>query len=227
MDVTRVLEALDAARAETWQRAEREFKEVTTRRDSDLAKLDIARDAFTEMDPPSNDEPASNDAPAETRPGPKPKRRMRRKGLSPASPKKLAERREKVARFIEESANPVQLKEIIRALGLTEHKAHAAITDLEREGRVKRVGVGASIRYMAADRQLSPLSRQAPTQGTLEERIVAVLEDRHQATVEELAQALRMPLGEVGKACGRLQGEERIHMRRINGRPVYVLAVRI
>jgi septum formation topological specificity factor MinE len=70
------------------------------------------------------------------------------------------------------------------------------------------------------------LSRQAPTQGTIEERIVVVLEDRHRATPTELAQALRKPLAEVVEACGSLQGEERVRMDQHNGRPAYVLAVR-
>jgi Mn-dependent DtxR family transcriptional regulator len=147
--------------------------------------------------------------------------------MSPASPKELADRRDKVGRFIEESTEPIALGAIGRALGLSSHRVTIAIQGLIEEKRIKTVGSGSATRYVAYDSGSGRLIRQAPTQGTPEERIVALLEDRHQATADELAQALREPVQKVVEMCGRLQAEERVRMSNLNGRQVYILAVRV
>jgi hypothetical protein len=225
MDATEVLQAIDATRAETRHRAEREISAVEARRDAELGKLDRAERALVG----GSGKAATKDPPKPTlaKSRPRPKGRVRRKHLSPASPKELAARCEKVARLIEESKSPPSFAEIVRALGLTGHKTRAAILILRKEDRIRQEGTGSGTRYVLAHPGVGRLSKQPPTQGTADERIIAVLEDRHRASREELAQALREPLDRVVDACGRLQREERIRMERYNDKPVYMLAVRV
>lgn len=222
-----ILDAIDRACAGVARETARRIREANIWHDTELARLERARCA---LKPESTESTPATDKTAKPKPA-RPRRgtktRVTRKRLSPASPAEFAERCEKVVRLVEESTEPVALGYVVDVLGLTGHKAKRAIQALKDGGRIKSIGTGSSTRYIAAKPASVPLSRQAPTQGTLEDRIVAVLEDRHRATGEELAQALRKPLGEVVEACRRLQGEERIRMSRINDRAVYVLAVRV
>lgn len=234
MDATAVLEAIGAARAETCREAELEIREIESRRDTHLARLDSAERVLNGSSGPAREDTAATTETKPTEPSkqapprrPSVKKRVRRKHLSPASPQQLSERRDKTARLLEESREGLSLGEIVHALGLTPHKAKLAIAGLIEEGRIESVGSGPTTRYVIANPASAPLSRQAPTQGTLEERIVAILEDRHHATAEELGQAVGEPVSRVAEACGRLQSEERIRMARINDRRVYVLAVRV
>jgi hypothetical protein len=224
MDATDVLQVIDAKRAETRRRAEREISALEARCEADLGKLDRAERALVGG---GNASASDRPKPTPTQSRPKPKGRVRRRGLSPASPTELAARCEKVARLIEESKSKLSFGEIAHGLGLTGHKTRAAILILRKEGRIKQEGTGSGTRYVLAHPGAGRLSKQPPTQGTIDERIVAVLEDRHRASREELAQALREPLDRVVDACGRLQREERIRMERYNDKPVYMLAVRV
>ncbi len=224
MDQQGVLEAIAEARIKTRRRATEEIEAIKARRQSELDKLEVAELAL-------KGEEKSTDAPhiparrgAHASAGPR--SRIRRKRSAPASPQELADRRASVVRLLEEESDPPSFAQIVRTLGLSSHKTRTAIRELMGKGRVESIGTGSSTRYVLVDDGSRQLRRQAPTQGTLEERIVAVLEDRHQATVEELAQALRAVAQDVREACGRLQSEERIRMSRINDRPVYVLGVR-
>jgi hypothetical protein len=229
MDATGVLTAIDTARAETRRRALEEIERVEARRDADLIKLDRATQALADEGEPTvgpSPSPRTSPPPESDAP-PKPKRRVRRKRLPATTQEQLAERCDQIARLVEESADGPAFKEICQTLGLTSHRARTGVQTLIEERRIKPVGTGSSTRYRPADARSGPLFRQPPTQGTLEERIVTILEDRHRTKPAELAQALRKPLQEVNEACGRLQAEERIKMDRHNGRPVYVLAVRV
>ncbi len=228
MDATAVLEAIDAKRLETRQWAERAIKDVEARRDSDLNKLDRAARAVASDDQPTTRAPRRQ-APPKPEPEiqPSAKKRVRRKRLRPASQKELADRCDQIARLLTESRDGLPLGTIRDTLGLTSHRARTGIRVAIENGQIKPEGTGSATRYVSATPGANPLARQAPTQGTVEERIVVVLEDRSRATATELAQALRKPLQEVIEACGRLQAEERIRMERHNGRPAYVLAVRI
>jgi hypothetical protein len=114
----------------------------------------------------------------------------------------------------------------MRALSLTEHMAQTALRGLKKEGRIKVVGTGSATRYVPTDRSSSPLARRGPSQGSLDERICAVLKDRFHASEEELGQALNEPVAVIRQACARLQAEEKIEMRRIDHRQVYVIARR-
>jgi hypothetical protein len=219
-----ILEAIGRAEAGVRREADRQVRKAQAWRDDELARYGQLRSALN----------ADSDSPAEKAPQPAvakrrhgPKGRVKRKPLSPASHKELADRRDKVHRLIEESREPAALGAICRTLGLTSHKAKIAVQGLMEEKRIEPIGSGSATRYVPCGSDSGRLTKQAPTQGTRDERILAILEDRHQATGEELAQALREPLRKVVEACGRLQGEERVSMSNFNGRQVYVLAVRV
>ena len=224
MDDSGILEAIGRAEAGVRREADRQVRKAQAWRDDELARYGQLRGALT----------TDNDSPAEEAPQPAvarrrrvPKRRVKRKPLSPASYAELADRRDKVHRLIEESREPVALGAICRTLGLTSHKAKIAVQGLMKEKRIEPIGSGSATRYVPRGSDSERLSKQAPTEGTRDDRILAILEDRHQATGEELAQALREPLRKVVEACGKLQGEERVSMSNFNGRQVYVLAVRV
>ncbi len=228
MDAGSVLEAIDAKRAETRRWAERALEEIEARRDSDLDKLDRAARAMAPDDQPTAGAPprqATSEPEPDTRPTTK--KRVRRKRLRPASQKEMGERCDQIARLLAESRDGLPYAAIRDTLGLTSNRTRTGILMAIEKGLIETEGTGTATRYVSATAGSGPLSRQAPTQGTVDERIVVVLEDRFRATTAELAQALRKPLEEVIDACGRLQSEERIRMDRHNGRPVYVLPVRV
>jgi hypothetical protein len=206
---------IDRARAKVRVEAKRRIREAEAWQDSELATYDRACSAL-KPDREENTQPARARRRGATS-------RLRDKRQSPASREDLAHRRDKVARMVEEAKAPVALGEMVRALALSPHKAKLAVQGLVREKRIEPIGSGSATRYVPAKPSSTPIARQAPTQGTIEERIVAVLEDRHHASAEELGQALGEPLEGVIEACGRLQGEEKIRMTRINLHPVYIL----
>jgi predicted transcriptional regulator len=109
---------------------------------------------------------------------------------------------------------------------LTANSVRTAIHALEEEGRVRSVGTNSATRYTTAKRQSSLASTQAPTQGSAEDRIVAVIRDRSHASADELGQALGIAVPEVIQVCARLQAEEKIRMNRIGNKSVYVIARR-
>lgn len=218
-----ILEAIGRAEAGVRREADRQVKKAQAWRDDELARYGQLRSALNA----NSDSHAEAPQPAVAKRRRDPKGRVKRKPLSPASQKELADRRDKVHRLIEESREPAALGAICRTLGLTSHKAKIAVQGLMDEKRIESIGSGSATRYVPCGSGSERLSKQAPTEGTRDERILAILEDRHQATGEELAQALREPLRKVVEACGRLQGEERVSMSNFNGRQAYVLAVRV
>ncbi len=220
MDDSGILQAIDRAEAKARRDAERQIREVQVGLTEELTKFSRARHGLqSEIEPPKQ---RSTRLPTSRRRSTK----GRRTGLPKTSPEQLAERRDSVERLVEESRDPVPAGDIGRALALTPDRVKIALRGLTEERRVKPLGKGSATRYATGVKASRRTSKQPPSHGTPEDRVLVVLEDRHQATAEELSQALRIPLGDVVQTCGRLQGEERIHMRRINERPVYVLAVR-
>ena len=214
----RVLQAIEAACMEIRKEKTRRIKEVNTWYDAEMGRCERVRRAL----------PAAPGTGSENSPSPRRRKssaRVRTKRLS-TSPKSVASRRDKVARHIEESPDPAFIKEIARDLGLTVSSVRTAIQALEEEGRVRSVGTNSSTRYTTAKRRSSLVSTQAPTQGSTEDRIVAVIRDRSHASADELGQALGIPVPEVIQACARLQAEEKIRMNRIGNKSVYVIARR-
>jgi hypothetical protein len=116
--------------------------------------------------------------------------------------------------------------EIRTALRFTEFSTRSALKRLIEEGKVVRTGARETTRYVARDDVAgSPatLPERGPDDGgTLQGRLVELIADRGSASVEELAQALRVPREEIQATCGGLIREEEIRMASRGGRPVYV-----
>ncbi|HEY2479677.1 MAG TPA: hypothetical protein VGI17_13235 [Solirubrobacterales bacterium] len=58
-------------------------------------------------------------------------------------------------------------------------------------------------------------------------RLIELIADRGSASVDELAQTLRVPREEIQAACGGLVREEEIRMASRGGRPVYVAGLAV
>jgi predicted Rossmann fold nucleotide-binding protein DprA/Smf involved in DNA uptake len=218
MGEDRVLQAIEAACAEIRKEKNRRLKEVNNWYDAEIGRCERVRRALPAVqgaDPDNSKKPRRRKSSA----------RVRTKRLS-TSPKSVAARRDKVSRYIEESPDPVFIKGIAQALGLTISSVRTAIHALEEEGRVRSVGTNSSTRYTTGKHRSSLASTQAPTQGSTEDRIVAVIRDRSHASADELGQALGIPVPEVIQVCARLQAEEKIRMNRIGNKSVYVIARR-
>jgi DNA-binding transcriptional regulator YhcF (GntR family) len=210
----RVLQAIDQACTEIRKEKARRIKEVNAWYDAEMTRCDRVRRVL-----PAAAGTTSADAPPRRR---KSNRRVRTKRLS-TSPKSVAERRDKVDRYVEETTDPISIRAIARDLGLTANSVRTSIRSLEDEGRVRSVGTSSSTCYTTAKRRSDLTTKQAPTQGSTEDRIVAVIRDRSHASAEELGQALGMPVAEVVQVCAKLQAEEKIRMNRIGNKAVYVI----
>ena len=222
---TLVIEAIDAAKREAREQAAVHIKEIEARLHAEIAKLDRAAAAMN-----GNDEAERGGQQRVVAAQRKPKRRRLKRASTSAAA--VAKRCEDVFRFIGESPEPVASGEIGRALGMSSHSVHTTLGRLLNEGRIARVGAHAATKY-TLKRGLDglggrpPGSRTSMSNGTLQGRIVETIEDRSSATAEELAQALGVPLDRIIDACGVLQAEGEIHMNSRNGRPVYVIQVRV
>jgi DNA-binding Lrp family transcriptional regulator len=151
------------------------------------------------------------------------KRSRRQVNRMSTSPRAVEERRAQVHRYVEESSEPASLREMADALRISKEACRTAILTLESEGLVTRTGTNNSVRYTTGRRTSPVVTKQAPTQGTLAERILAVIADRSHASAEELRQKLGEPIGRIATACSRLEDEARIRRSNINGRVVFLL----
>ncbi len=151
-----------------------------------------------------------------------------KKQSKPTAAALAAERRVAVHRFLSERGIPLAFREIQTALRLSDFSTRSALRRLVEEGMMVQTGVGSSTRYQArmngsasskASRPDSPLSQEGTAQGSL----LAIIEERSFASVEELGQATGLPTDEVERECGTLIREGEIRMARSNGRPVYIL----
>jgi predicted ArsR family transcriptional regulator len=143
----------------------------------------------------------------------------------------MAKRREDVDRFIGETTEPVSSGEIAEALGMSATTVLTALRRLMDEGRISRVGAHAATKYTVR-RGLDSVrtgSDRSPTgsEGTLQGLIAEIIKERSSATAEELAQALRVPLDRIHAECAALQREGEICMSNRDGKPVYVLKVKL
>jgi hypothetical protein len=188
-------------------------KEVEGRRDEALRRLDLSESALT------------RDIKGVAKPAPtRLKRPGGKRGMSPAV---LAERRrEAILQFLIEQGRALSFPEIRAALRFPEFSTRSALRRLVKEGKVIRTGAAEATRYAARDAgagSAAALPERGPDDGgTLQGRLVELIADRGSASVEELAQALRVPREEIQAACGGLVREEEIRMASRDGRPVYV-----
>jgi hypothetical protein len=134
------------------------------------------------------------------------------------------ERRDAIVRLLGERAAPLALGEIHRALRISEFSTRSALKRLVSDGKVRRLGTGAATRYEASpNRPAGGTSPADGRSGTLQGRLLSIVQDRASASLEELAQATGAPLEEVRRMCGALIAEGEIQMGRRDGRPVYVV----
>jgi len=203
-----VLDVVDVQRRKIWRWASAGIKEVEERRDRELSRLDRVAAIFGTEE--GKAEPAAGGPAARA----KPRQRRRKRATARAA----LERREAILRHMAEQARPLALGEIRQRLRISDFSTRSALKRLIQEGRVTRTGTGSMTRYAAS---AEGPARSGPT-STPQGRILAILEDRASASLEELAQALRRPVEEVRRECGALIREGEVRMARSNGRPVYL-----
>lgn len=151
-----------------------------------------------------------------------------KKHSKPTAAALAAERRAAIHRFLSERGIPLAFREIQTALRLSDFSTRSALRRLVEEGLVIQTGVGSSTRYQArtdgsAGSQASRSDSPSPQGGTTQGSLLAIIEERSLASLEELGQATGLPADEVERECGALIREGEIRMARSNGRPVYVL----
>lgn len=150
------------------------------------------------------------------------KRPRPKKAKSPAA--LAGEKRDAIVRLLGERSEPLALGEIHRTLRISEFSARSALKRLVSEGGIRRLGTGAATRYEAIpDRSTGGASAPEGRSGTLQGRLLAIVQDRASASLEELGQAVGAAGDEVRHACGALIAEGEIQMGRRDGRPVYVV----
>jgi hypothetical protein len=208
-----VRKALETERRRLHVWADGLVKEVEGRRDEALRRLDLSESALT------------RDTKVVVKPAPtRSKRPGGKRGMAPAV---LAERRrEAILRFLVEQGRALSFSEIHASTRFPEFSTRSALRRLVKEGKVLRTGAADATRYAARDAgagSVAALSERGPDGGgTLQGRLVELIADRGSASVEELAQGLRVPREEIQAACGGLVREEEIRMASRGGRPVYV-----
>jgi biotin operon repressor len=153
--------------------------------------------------------------------------RSRRRSRAVATPAAVKERCEAILRFLIEQDEPVSRSAICSSLGLSSHVVRTALHGLAEEGKVLRLGTGAGTRYQAAAGRLAGKASVSPAaglNGTLQGRIIAIVEERGWASVEELVQATGSARPEVRRACEAMVREGEIDATQREGRTVFVRA---
>ena len=218
-----LIAAIDAEKRTVWDRAAARMKEIEGERDSLLDRFDRAIAALEEdagastpgASPPKDPEPRKPDA------------RRRRGGRTSTTPAAARKRREAILRCLTERGAPTSPRELERVLKIPVYALKGALARLCKEGKVVRTGHGRSTRYEVAD--VSPASAGPPSaarlrqSGTLQGRILATVETRGWASLDELVQAVEASREQVVEAVGALVREEELRMDRRNGRAVYVI----
>ncbi len=191
-------------------------KDIEARRDRGLHRLDRVESAL------------AGDAEAATKPtriGAAKRSRGRR---GPTVVVQAERRRQAIHRFLVERGRALAFSEIRRAMRLSEFSTRSALKRLIEEGKVIRTGTRSTTRYAAkadgGDPHSAVLEPGSGGAGTMQGRILELIDDRGSASAEELAQALRVPREEIQRTCGALVREEEIRMARRDGRPVYMPA---
>jgi predicted transcriptional regulator len=113
------------------------------------------------------------------------------------------------------------MSEVRKALNIPDSSARNAMLHLVEAGMVRQIGSGSKTRYRAASAKESRSKRGL---GTLQGRILEAIAERERASLEELSAIVGAPVEEVQRNCGALIRDEEIHMDRIDGLPVYVVA---
>jgi hypothetical protein len=220
--LTAVLEAIESQRQEARETAMATIRGAESERDDLLRRLDQAVAAL-EGKSTRSIVPSLASAPSPARP-------RRRRAKSKRSVAAVHKRCEAVARFLSEQADPAPQRTICGALKISPAEARTALTRLEAEGKVVRTGTGSTTCYKlkggsSAALRSVPLGLASGEQGTLQGRILMLLQDRGSASLDELVQALGVARERVLKECGALIRQEEVQMGRRDGRPIYLCQV--
>jgi hypothetical protein len=223
--VDAILKAIEAQRRTIRESAMATIREVEVQLDEELRRLDRAAAALGGS---TADQPATKSSPADVGAAARPRRRQRM--TTATTPAAARKRREAVFQFLAEQGGLVARPEIVRALRITRHALNTALKRLEEEDRVIRTGRARATRYEAkagASAAPGPMPPVVPfpAQGALRRRLLATIQDRGSATLDELVQATGAPREQVLKECGALISKEEIRMGRRDGRPVYIRRV--
>jgi len=215
-----ILEAVEAQRHEVMRLAGEDIRRVEDRRERDLRRLDdVAGSLALGESKAETSPPSSTGAPARPE---RPNGKRRRKGKRQSASQKALESREAVLRLLQEADGPRASGEIRRPLGLTEHTTTNALKKLIAEGAVEKRGTGAHTRYLAARSSGARLGAAQLKTDTIQGKILMILDDRGSASLNELAQALRIPAERVREECAALIAEGEIRMSTAGGAPIYV-----
>ena len=216
---TAIVDLVEHQRREVRRLATEEIRMLEDRRDRDLGTLDDVIGALEgrkgkEVAPPTS----SVSAPAPSR-----RSRTRRRRKKRGSPTQVAlENREAILRHLEGADRQMAAGEIRGPLGISEHANANALKRLVSEGKVARVGSGSGTRYEVTRKSRRAVSGVDHGQGTLEGRILLILEDRGFVSDPELSQALRVPVEKVQEVCAGLIAEGEIRVSNRGGARVYV-----
>jgi DNA-binding Lrp family transcriptional regulator len=208
--VAAIREAIKDQQKQLHERYSREMRELKQRRDSESNSLKRALAGLED---------------GESRaPEPKKKRtRARRRSRAEASPAAVKERCEAILRFLEEQGTPLSRSAICSSLGLSSHVVRTALRLLTEEGKVLRRGTGAGTRYQAAIRTAGTAAASSDlAEGTLQGRIVSIIEERGWASVDELVQATGATRPEVQRQVEALVREGEITAKQHEGVIVFV-----
>lgn len=215
-----VLEVVEAERKRINRSSATAIRAIEAERDHELKMLAQAAAVLGDSEANETPEPASRRAP----------KRRRRERENPIEAAR--ERRDAVYRYVSEKGGEISTAEIRSALRITTSSTAGALKRLCEEGRLNRTGIGSGTRYTAVPEgseknRTGGVRLREKESGTVQGRILSLVQDRGSVTPEELAQALHIPLEEVQRQCGSLIREEEIRMARRNGRPVYVINAKV
>lgn len=160
--------------------------------------------------------------PSDPEPAAPPKRAVKRRSLKPVEAA-FKKRCERIFRFLVRQGGLVPPAEVSRALGVPPSQMKRAVKRLRDEGKVELIGAGGGTRYRAkTEGGVPPVPSKSETEGTLQGRILVLIQARGWATEEELIQATGATPEAVEVACAALVAEEVIEMQPRQGRDVYV-----
>jgi hypothetical protein len=207
--VAAVRETIREQQKQLQERYSRELRHLKERKDSESTRLKRALVSLEE----------GEDLPQEPK---KRRARARRRARAAATPAAVKERCEAILRFLIEQGKPLSRSAICSSLGLSSYVVRTALHLLSEEGRVLRLGTGAGTRYQAAAGRAAGKALISPAPGTLPGRIVAIVEERGWASLEELVQATGATRPEVRRECETLVREGEINTTQREGLTVFV-----
>lgn len=149
----------------------------------------------------------------------------KRSGKRPSPAAAAGTNREAILRLLEERNEPLAVGEVRRTLRISEYSTQSGLKRLVEEGKARRIGTGSATRYESRGNGPYPAAPVSPAPGgsdTAGGRVLALVQDRGYASLEELSQASGSSQDETRRICGGLVANGEIQMDRRDGRSVFV-----